>query len=305
MSQALPDEIDIRASKPSNQDALEAIIRAAVAVGEISGREPYEIDNMVRGIGSTPETTFVALASNRIVGFLATDFSMLVVTPAMRRQGIGRRLVASGLAKHQDLELAPSVGSDLGEPFLRAVGFEPHHLLWQLMRQNGSLVDKPEMPTGFVLRTYRKEDFPRYHALLNRAFSDHPTPMHVSEERMRAVHERSDFDPTLIVLLAHEVRPDDPVAFSFVRLRPGDEDMIKGGIGMLGVDRDYRNRGFGRLLLRWGIWRLQSAGCSTIELGVVDSNNRALPLYESEGFTPGRSWAYWAMPVSQKSQTAI
>jgi mycothiol synthase len=301
MSQALPVEIDIRVYKPTDEDALDAIIRAAFADGEISGWESYEIDNMVRGIGSTPETTFVALAADRIVGFLATDYSMLVVTPAMRRQGIGRRLVAAGLAKHPDLELAPPVGGDLGEPFLRAVGFAPHHLLWQLILQNGTLIDKPETPAGFVLRTFREDDFPQYHALLNRAFSDHPTPMHVSEERMQSVHERSDFDPTLIVLLAPEEQPDDPVAFSFVRLRLGDEETMKGGIGMLGVDREYRNRGFGRLLLRWGIWRLQSAGCSTIELEVVDSNNRALPLYESEGFTAVRSWPYWAVAGTQST----
>jgi len=301
MSQQSTVENAIRAYEPSDQDALEAIIRTAFAANEISGWEPYEIDDMVRGIGSTPESTFVALIADRIVGFLAADYSMLVVSPEARRQGIGSKLVAVGLSQQPDLELAPPVGSELGEPFLRSVGFAPHHLLWQLTRQDGDPVDEPGTPDGFVLRTYRDEDFAHYHALLNQTFSDHPTPMHVSEERMRSVHERPDFDPTLIVLIAPVDRPDEPVAFSFVRLRPNDEGTFKGGIGMLGVDRAYRNRGFGRLLLRWGIWRLQTAGCSTIELEVVDSNNRALPLYESEGFTSVRSWPYWAVPATQTS----
>ena len=298
MSQPLPGEVAIRVYAPSDQDALEAIIRAAFAAGEISGWEPYEIENMVRGVGSTPDSTFVALAADHIVGFLASDYSMLVVSPDARRKGIGRKLVATGVANQPQLELAPPVGSIGSEQFLRAVGFAPHHLLWQLIRQEGARVEEPEAPPGFVLRTYREGDFACYHALLNRAFSDHPTPMHVSEERMRSVHERPDFDPTLIVLLTPEERPDDPIAFSFVRLRPNDEGTVKGGIGMLGVDRAYRNRGFGRLLLRWGIWRLQTAGCSTIELEVVNSNNRALPLYESEGFVPVRSWPYWAVAKS-------
>ena len=294
MSQPSPAKVAIRVYEPSDQDALEAIIRTAFAANEISGWEPYEIENMMRGIGSTPGSTFVALTADRIVGFLASDYSMLVVSPEARRQGIGSKLVATGVANRPHLELAPPVGSTGSEPFLRAVGFAPHHLLWQLTRQDGARVDEPQMPAGFVLRTYREEDFAHYHALLNRAFSDHPTPMHVSEERMRTVHERPDFDPTLIALLAPIDRPDDPAAFSFVRLRPNDEGTINGGIGMLGVDREYRNRGFGRLLLRWGIWRLQTAGCAMIELEVVDSNNRALPLYESEGFVPVRSWPYWA-----------
>src|SRR4051794_7548589 len=121
MSQLLPVEVAIRAYEPSDQDAIEAIIRAAFADDEISGWEPYEIDNMVRGVGSTPESTFVALAADRIVGFLASDYSMLVVMPEARRQGIGRKLVVAGLSQRPDLELAPPVGSDLGEPFLRAV----------------------------------------------------------------------------------------------------------------------------------------------------------------------------------------
>jgi mycothiol synthase len=294
MSHPLPVEPVVRAFDPSDQDAIEAIIRAAFADGEISGWEPYEIDNMVLGVGSTPESTFVALTGDGVVGFLASDYSMLVVSRQARRLGIGRKLVAAGVSQQPDLELAPPVGSDLGEPFLRAVGFAPHHLLWQLIRQDGAQIEDPGAPAGFALRTYGDDDFNDYRALLNRAFSDHPTPMQVSEQRMRSVHERADFDPTLIALLTPVDRPDDPIAFSFVRLRPNDEGTIKGGIGMLGVDRPYRNRGFGRLLLRWGIWRLQSAGCSMIELEVVDSNNRALPLYESEGFVPVRSWPYWA-----------
>jgi len=152
MSQPLPGEVAIRVYAPSDQDALEAIIRAAFAAGEISGWEPYEIENMVRGVGSTPDSTFVALAADHIVGFLASDYSMLVVSPDARRKGIGRKLVATGVANQPQLELAPPVGSIGSEQFLRAVGFAPHHLLWQLIRQEGARVEEPEAPSGFVLR---------------------------------------------------------------------------------------------------------------------------------------------------------
>jgi ribosomal protein S18 acetylase RimI-like enzyme len=111
------------------------------------------------------------------------------------------------------------------------------------------------------------------------------------------VHERPDFDPTLILLILPVERPGEPIGFTFVRLRSDNAGSVKGGIGMIGVDREYRKRGFGRLLLRWGIWRLQQAGCTTIDLEVVDSNDRALPLYESEGFSLMRAWPYWA-PIS-------
>ena len=95
MSQPSPAKVAIRVYEPSDQDALETIIRTAFANNEISGWEPYEIENMMRGIGSTPGSTFVALTADRIVGFLASDYSMLVVSPEARRQGIGSKLVAT------------------------------------------------------------------------------------------------------------------------------------------------------------------------------------------------------------------
>lgn len=292
MSQLSP--ISIRAFEPEDQPRLEAIIRAAFAAGEISGWESHDVDHMVRGAGSTPGSTHLAVRNDAVVGFLAVDYSMIVVAPEARRQGIGSALVRTALTSHPQLELAPPVGSAIAEPFLRSVDFAPHHHLWQLTRVDGPTVDEPAAPVGYSLRTFRDEDFPVYHALLNRTFSDHPTPIQVSEERMRSVHTRADFDPTLILLLTPDAHPDVPVAFTFVRIRPDDRGDIKGGIGMIGVDRDYRKRGFGRLLLRWGIWRLHQAGCTTIDLEVVDTNNRALPLYESEGFKPVQAWPYWA-----------
>lgn len=299
MSQRSP--IDIRTFEPGDQTRLDAIIRTAFAAGEISGWEPYEIDAMIRGVGSTPGLTFLAIADGQIAGFLAVDYSMVIVSPEARRRGIGSELARAALAAHPQLELAPPVGSEIAEPFLRSINFAPHHLLWQLTRDQGATIDQPEAPDGFTFRTYRDDDFPAYHALLNRTFSDHPTPLSVSEERMRTVHEREDFDPTLILLVSPAERPEAPIAFTFVRVRPDSEGTLKGGIGMIGVDRDYRKRGFGRLLLRWGIWRLQQAGCATINLEVVDSNDRALPLYQSEGFVSVRAWPYWAPAASHHS----
>ena len=210
-----PSPIEIRTFEPGDQARLDEIIRAAFAAGEISGWEPYEIDAMIRGIGATPGSTFIAVSKGDVAGFLAVDYSMVIVVPEARRQGIGSALVRASLDGRPQLELAPPVGSEVAEPFLRSLGFAPHHLLWQLTRAQGALVDQPDAPAGFRLRTYQDEDFPVYHALLNRAFSDHPTPLSVSEERMRAVHERDDFDPTLILLISPEDRPGEPIAFTF------------------------------------------------------------------------------------------
>ena len=110
---------------------------------------------------------------------------------------------------------------------------------------------------------------------------------------MRSVHNRPDFDPSFLAVIA---RADDPtrlVAFTYVHTPVVENGVLTGPIGMIGVDPDYRRLGLGRQLLRWDIQRLREAGCAEITLEVVDTNDRALPLYAQEGFLPSQAWAYW------------
>ena len=58
----------------------------------------------------------------------------------------------------------------------------------------------------------------------------------------------------------------------------------KGRIYMLGVDPDYRGRGFGRQLLLAGLSYLKSKGLRVVELTVDRENKAARALYKSVGF---------------------
>ena len=78
-----------------------------------------------------------------------------------------------------------------------------------------------------------------------------------------------------------------------MRINETESGEQHGVIAHLGVLPDYRGRGLARQLLRWGIRSFIEMGIDEIELEVVTVNDRALPLYTSEGFEPIQSWPYW------------
>jgi mycothiol synthase len=289
-----PDGITIRTQQPDDLPAMQALIEGAWLAGELAGRSQRDIDRWVQTLPLDPDSAYIAVVDGEIAGFLSVIWSSVIVSPGWRRRGIGRALVATALSAHPDLEMSLPHDNPGAEAFLRATGFRFDHLLRQLQLDPAAASSPPELPDGFVFRPYADDLFDPYFVLVNQAFADHPTPVQVSASRMRAVHARSEFDPTLISLVAKSSNPGDLVAFTFLRSPVIEDGILTGSIGMIGVDRDHRRLGLGRQLLRWGIQRLREAGCERITLEVVDTNERALPLYEQEGFTPVQSWPYWA-----------
>jgi mycothiol synthase len=190
-------------------------------------------------------------------------------------------------------------GNPAAEAFLRAVDFQFHYNLQQMRLDPGMETLPPSLPDGFVLRTFKEDDFDRYFALLNQSFADHPTPIEVPEERMREVHSRPDFDPSLIALVERVAEPGEFAAFILLRTPAVENGVLSGSIGMIGVDPAYRRLGLGRQMMRWAIQRLREMGCQEITLEVVEMNDRALPLYEQEGFRHVQDWPYWK-PVNTR-----
>jgi len=66
----------------------------------------------------------------------------------------------------------------------------------------------------------------------------------------------------------------------------------KGGIYMLGVDRDYRGKGIGKRVLLAGLARLKSKSLQVAELTVDSENKAACALYKSIGFKV-RTSSFW------------
>lgn len=72
---------------------------------------------------------------------------------------------------------------------------------------------------------------------------------------------------------------DRPLGFALTRLTAGEGEILT-----LGVLREARQRGIGRLLLSGLCGRLTVLGCQVLFLEVAESNKPAQRLYESFGF---------------------
>lgn len=245
-----------------------------------------------------------AFAANELVGFVMPDLKVAVVRPEDRRRGIGRRLVELGLAITADHERAElflgSVPEDPGgAAFLRATGFAFHSTAWDLELSAERAVPEPVWPDGLVVRPFdRARDVAALPAIVNLAFADHPTPIVMEEEMIRASLD----DPNILdddVILLEDRATHELVGFCMndVRRTDGVISSAHGEIGMVGVRPDRQGRGLGRQLLRAGARYLRGLGATDVTLAVNARNEGALGLYESEGFVRVRSRDRWVRPV--------
>jgi ribosomal protein S18 acetylase RimI-like enzyme len=65
---------------------------------------------------------------------------------------------------------------------------------------------------------------------------------------------------------------------------------------------EWRGRGLGRELLRWGVAELRKRGAGPIQLSVEAENDLALGLYRRTGFEPVVEWPNWTYPVPGASR---
>lgn len=286
-------DLEFRQYEPGDFAAIEAIIRHGRDIGELRNYSDIEIERFLEGIGDEPRRVTIAVVDGKVAGLHAMSFDVLYIAPEFRRRKIATRLVERLLAAESHIELSPERDNEGSVAFLNSVGFEFDHLMYQMKRPADLELGDVVVPDGFSLRTYEHEDFDTYFPLWNRAFLDHPTPLQVTEERVRAVHSRENFDASRIALIHRAKDRNDLVGFITTRSLVEENGEKIGPIGAIGTDRSVRRLGLGRTLLRWGIQRLKQDGAGPITLEVVTLNARALPLYESEGFVPTQSWEFW------------
>jgi mycothiol synthase len=173
------------------------------------------------------------------------------------------------------------------QAFAAAVGARYHSSLWLLELAPGTSVPRADFPADVVVGTFRS-DLPigDLVELMNATFADHPTPVSWTEATVRLVHEQPDFDPSGVLLVAPAADPGRPVAFTKVELAGDPGAPPKGWIALIGVRPEWRGRGLGRELLRWGVGYLRGRGAGVIELAVEALNERATALYRRTGFVP-------------------
>lgn len=225
----------------------------------------------------------LARADGRVVGYAQVDgpSAELVVDPAHRRHGWGRRLLdtvrdlAPGVAvwAHGNLPAAQALA--------RAAGMTIVRELWQMAAPVRPAA-VPPAPAGLTVRTFVPgEDDESWVRLNARAFADHPEQGRMTVADLRARQAEDWFDPTLLWLAVPD-RGGAPVASMWVKVLPGEDS---GEIYALGVHPDHQGRGLGGWLTAVALAEMARRGLSTATLYVEGDNAPAIATYRRAGFT--------------------
>jgi mycothiol synthase len=246
-----------------------------------------------------------AFAGTEIVAIVLPELKIAVVRPEHRRRGIGRRMIDLGLAMEAErgrpeLFMGSVPDAPAGEAFLRATGFTFHSTVWDLELPPDRAVPAPVFPDDVVARPFdRSRDITTLAPLVNAAFANHPTPMVMEEEMVRASLD----DPNVLdedAILLEDSATGETVGLCLIDVHRVDGRVAStsGEIGILGVRPDRQGRGLGRELLRAGVAYVREAGLPNVSLAVNSRNDGALGLYESEGFVRDRTRDRWSRPVA-------
>jgi mycothiol synthase len=296
--------VEVRRLTGADLPALAVEIDRARAAGEFRASSDVDAEFFAKSVAVDPALVTAAFDDGDLVGFVSPEFKLVVVRPDRRRQGIGRALVEGGLEAERardrpDLILGALPGDGVARAFLVATGFSFHSTLWDLDLPRDASVDEPRWPAGVVARPFdRTRDVEPWIDLFNTAFADHATPLQIDASFITAGLDDPALDDADTEVLK-DAAGGELVGFCAtapIRRDGGVADHAE--IWTIGVRPDRQGEGLGRQLLRWGVRYLRAIGVPHVSLSVNGRNERALGLYENEGFVRGRTRERWARPVA-------
>jgi mycothiol synthase len=291
---------DVRRLTAEDLPALTREVERARAAGEFRASSDADGEFFLKSFALDPAIVSGAFDRGELVGFVSGEFKMIVVRPDRRRQGIGRALVGGAIegerARSRSIVLlgvAPD--DDAGKAFLAATAFEFHSTLWDLDLPPDTHVGEPSWPAGTTARPFdRTRDVQPWIDLFNLAFADHATPLQLDASFIVPGLE----DPALAdadTELVEDTASGELVGFcATAPIRRDGTIVPHAEIWTIGVRPDRQGGGLGRQLLRWGVRYLRSIGAPAVSLSVNARNERALGLYESEGFVRSATRERWA-----------
>jgi mycothiol synthase len=299
---------EVRRLTAADRAALAVEVERARAAGEFRASSDEEARFFLKSFELDPTMVAGAFEGDALVGFVAPEVKVVVVRPDRRRRGIGRALVEAALdaergRARKTVMMGVLPDDAAGKAFLDATGFAFHSTLWDLDLAPDAPVVEPVWPAGHAARPFdRTRDVEPWISLFNAAFADHATPLQLDGSFITAGLD----DPAYAdedIELVEEIATGELVGFcATAPLRHDGVVDPRGEIWTIGVRPDRQGAGLGRQLLRWGARYLRAIGVPDVSLAVNGRNERALGLYESEGFVRRRTRERWARPVVDPSR---
>ena len=250
----------------------------------------------------------VAALGGDAVGYAqltADGTGQLVVAPASRRRGVGRRLVATLLedAGRQGVQLRVwALGNTAAAAGLAArTGLLAERVLLVMRRPLADL-PAPVVPEGVVVTTFvAGADEDAWLHVNARAFAHHPEQGAIGREDLAERTAEPWFDAAGFFLArtaADADRPGSPVlGFHWTKQHDALGEPGLGEVYVLGVDPDAQGRGLAKALLLTGLAHLRDAGDETVELYVEADQAGPVGLYTTYGFTESNRDVMYAGPA--------
>lgn len=216
------------------------------------------------------------------------------VLGSARRRGVGSALYQAVLAAVRDrvpdlaeVEMSAYVPNSASEAFAARRSLTPTRRYW-LMERPGREAPEPDWPAGITVRGYdgTDRDLVRFVDVFNASWLEQDHGIHLTIDDVRDHVASGAVDPFGIYFAEHAGE-----AVGFVR---GALHAMRGEVAVLGVRPDWRGRGLGRALLRFGTRWLIERGVARVTLVVDGQNERALTLYRHEQYQVFRTRQIWS-----------
>lgn len=297
-------ELTIRHFEWDDLPALVDVINCAVEVDQedqytnlealrVRFEQPYfdPQDNCL--IAVLPDGRISGMCTAELHPLLGVAWGMGYVHPAFRKQGIGTKLLRAADDRHRERahnELQPDMSlvctrhcrdTSAAVPLFEAEGYEVTRVSWFMRMDLSDPVEVPPLPEGIALRPFdRERDAVAVHQAQDNIFCNNWGYMTVPHEVWAHYAFSETFDPSLWLV----AMDGDQIAGLCLCRAWGDTEPGLGWVEPLGVRSDWRKRGLGSTLLRYGLQKMQAHGF-TIGGLEVDSENttNAVALYERAG----------------------
>ncbi|XVU23826.1 GNAT family N-acetyltransferase [Actinoplanes sp. CA-054009] len=230
------------------------------------------------------------------------------VAPAYRRQGLGTRLLAAGVAAARELHARhhPELGLavDIHKPesmaglpeLLSGQGFQPVGFYQHLQHPLGDAITEPAIPAGLRLEPWSPANDEDFRLIRNEAFKHEKllAPMTVDSWKSKITNQT--FRPTVSFLLRDEATG---APAGMLVTMSWDADTAATGIRdarfmFIAAQEGYRRRGVASALIGHA---LRAAEAEGYDRAIVEADS-ALELFEKAGFRPTLRFVSWSLEVS-------
>lgn len=211
------------------------------------------------------------------------------IAPGWQRQGLGSRLLQCVLSDLQPTSIRQVAHQvhQMDSPvarFLRKNGFYVEHDEWLMIHADLRHLPLPTVKENVTIVTFSRSDAVRhFHHLFSASFTGQPWDQPYSPDEIEAALD----DPGDILFLSLGSRL---VGFAWLHLEARGLGMVE----PLGVLPENQGQGYGRLLLLSALHELARRGASRAQIGAWRTNQLAICLYQSLGFTHHKTITFLA-----------